>query len=83
MAEVQRPEHQSGDATVGILLILLSHQKNSWQQTGKPAKNQKVQVTRGDGSVVEMTTDEQGRLPIQSGLFVESIKIDLPDSQEN
>ncbi|HDY0844542.1 TPA: type VI secretion system tip protein VgrG [Escherichia coli] len=54
-----------------------------WQQTGKPAKNQKVQVTRGDGSVVEMTTDEQGRLPIQSGLFVESIKIDLPDSQEN
>ncbi|HDX4096096.1 TPA: type VI secretion system tip protein VgrG, partial [Escherichia coli] len=53
-----------------------------WQQTGKPAKNQKVQVTRGDGSVVEMTTDEQGRLPIQSGLFVESIKIDLPDSQE-
>lgn len=28
-----------------------------------------------------MTTDEQGRLPIQSGLFVESIKIDLPDSQ--
>ena len=51
-----------------------------WQQTGKPAKNQKVQVTRGDGSVVEMTTDEQGRLPIQSGLFVESIKIDLPDS---
>ncbi|HDS3483902.1 TPA: DUF2345 domain-containing protein, partial [Escherichia coli] len=52
-----------------------------WQQTGKPAKNQKVQVTRGDGSVVEMTTDEQGRLPIQSGLFVESIKIDLPDSQ--
>lgn len=40
-----------------------------WQQTGKPAKNQKVQVTRGDGSVVEMTTDEQGRLPIQSGLF--------------
>ena len=54
-----------------------------WQQTGKPAKNQKVLVTRGDGSVVEMTTDEQGRLPIQSGLFVESIKIDLPDSQEN
>ncbi len=54
-----------------------------WQQTGKPAKNQKVQVTRGDGSVVEMTTDEQGRLPIQSGLFIESIKIDLPDSQEN
>ncbi|MEF5750282.1 type VI secretion system tip protein VgrG [Escherichia coli] len=54
-----------------------------WQQTGKPAKNQKVQVTRGDGSVVEMPTDEQGRLPIQSGLFVESIKIDLPDSQEN
>ncbi|HAH3305213.1 TPA: type VI secretion system tip protein VgrG [Escherichia coli] len=54
-----------------------------WQQTGKPAKNQKVQVTRGDGSVVEMTTDEQGRLPIQSGLFVESIKIELPDSQEN
>ena len=54
-----------------------------WQQTGKPAKNQKVQVTRGDGSVVEMTTNEQGRLPIQSGLFVESIKIDLPDSQEN
>ncbi|HCT7829913.1 TPA: type VI secretion system tip protein VgrG [Escherichia coli] len=54
-----------------------------WQQTGKPAKNKKVQVTRGDGSVVEMTTDEQGRLPIQSGLFVESIKIDLPDSQEN
>ncbi|MGD7925857.1 DUF2345 domain-containing protein [Escherichia coli] len=54
-----------------------------WQQAGKPAKNQKVQVTRGDGSVVEMTTDEQGRLPIQSGLFVESIKIDLPDSQEN
>ncbi|MCN3240572.1 type VI secretion system tip protein VgrG [Escherichia coli] len=54
-----------------------------WQQTGKPAKNQKVQVTRGDGSVVEMTTDEQGRLPIQSELFVESIKIDLPDSQEN
>ncbi len=54
-----------------------------WQQTGKPAKNQKVQVTQGDGSVVEMTTDEQGRLPIQSGLFVESIKIDLPDSQEN
>ena len=54
-----------------------------WQQTGKPAKNQKVQVTRGDDSVVEMTTDEQGRLPIQSGLFVESIKIDLPDSQEN
>ncbi|GDC51819.1 type VI secretion protein [Escherichia coli] len=54
-----------------------------WQQTGKPAKNQKVQVTRGDGSVVEITTDEQGRLPIQSGLFVESIKIDLPDSQEN
>ena len=54
-----------------------------WQQTGKPAKNQKVQVTRGDGSVVEMTTDEQGRLPIQSGLFVESIKSDLPDSQEN
>ncbi|EFH6021391.1 TPA: DUF2345 domain-containing protein [Escherichia coli] len=54
-----------------------------WQQTGKPAKNQKVQVTRGDGSVVEMTTDEQRRLPIQSGLFVESIKIDLPDSQEN
>lgn len=54
-----------------------------WQQTGKPAKNQKVQVTRGDSSVVEMTTDEQGRLPIQSGLFVESIKIDLPDSQEN
>ncbi|EPL4588001.1 DUF2345 domain-containing protein, partial [Klebsiella pneumoniae] len=48
-----------------------------WMQTGKPAKNQKVRVTRGDGTTVEMTTDDQGKLPVQSGLFVESIKIDL------
>ncbi|MDM7113301.1 type VI secretion system tip protein VgrG [Klebsiella pneumoniae] len=48
-----------------------------WKQTGKPAKNQKVRVTRGDGTTVEMTTDDQGKLPVQSGLFVESIKIDL------
>ncbi|EML1107701.1 type VI secretion system tip protein VgrG, partial [Klebsiella pneumoniae] len=47
-----------------------------WKQTGKPAKNQKVRVTRGDGTTVEMTTDDQGKLPVQSGLFVESIKID-------
>ncbi|EMO7373196.1 TPA: type VI secretion system tip protein VgrG, partial [Klebsiella pneumoniae] len=47
-----------------------------WMQTGKPAKNQKVRVTRGDGTTVEMTTDDQGKLPVQSGLFVESIKID-------
>ena len=51
-----------------------------WKQTGKPAKNQKVRVTRGDGTIVEMTTDEQGKLPVQSGLFVESIKIDLLDN---
>ncbi|XWJ91433.1 DUF2345 domain-containing protein [Phytobacter ursingii] len=54
-----------------------------WKQTGKPAKNQKVRVTRGDGTIVEMTTDEQGKLPVQSGLFVESIKIDLLDNQEH
>ncbi|HCA9667772.1 TPA: DUF2345 domain-containing protein [Klebsiella variicola] len=53
-----------------------------WKQTGKPAKNQKVRVTRGDGTTVEMTTDDQGKLPVQSGLFVESIKIDLLDNQE-
>lgn len=29
-----------------------------------------------------MTTDDQGKLPVQSGLFVESIKIDLLDNQE-
>ncbi|WIK01077.1 type VI secretion system tip protein VgrG [Klebsiella pneumoniae] len=46
-----------------------------WMQTGKPAKNQKVRVTRGDGTTVEMTTDDQGKLPVQSGLFVESIKL--------
>ncbi|HBZ2104948.1 TPA: type VI secretion system tip protein VgrG, partial [Klebsiella pneumoniae] len=40
-----------------------------WMQTGKPAKNQKVRVTRGDGTTVEMTTDDQGKLPVQSGLF--------------
>ncbi|HGW1175778.1 TPA: DUF2345 domain-containing protein [Klebsiella pneumoniae] len=54
-----------------------------WKQTGKPAKNQKVRVTRGDGTTVEMTTDDQGKLPVQSGLFVESIKIDLLDNQED
>ncbi|CAM3908348.1 DUF2345 domain-containing protein [Klebsiella variicola] len=54
-----------------------------WKQTGKPAKNQKVRVTRGDGTIVEMTTDDQGKLPVQSGLFVESIKIDLLDNQED
>ncbi|MGZ2635177.1 type VI secretion system tip protein VgrG [Klebsiella pneumoniae] len=54
-----------------------------WMQTGKPAKNQKVRVTRGDGTTVEMTTDDQGKLPVQSGLFVESIKIDLLDNQED
>ena len=48
-----------------------------WKQTGKPAKNQKVRVTRGDGTTVEMTTDDQGKL------FVESIKIDLLDNQED
>ncbi len=54
-----------------------------WKQTRKPAKNQKVRVTRGDGTTVEMTTDDQGKLPVQSGLFVESIKIDLLDNQED
>ncbi|MBK5745052.1 DUF2345 domain-containing protein, partial [Klebsiella pneumoniae] len=54
-----------------------------WKQTGKPAKNQKVRVTRGDGTTVEMTTDDQGKLPVQSGLFVELIKIDLLDNQED
>lgn len=54
-----------------------------WKQTGKPAKNQKVRVTRGDGTTVDMTTDDQGKLPVQSGLFVESIKIDLLDNQED
>lgn len=54
-----------------------------WMQTGKPAKNQKVRVTRGDGTTVEMTTDDQGKLPVQSGLFVESIKIGLLDNQED
>ncbi len=54
-----------------------------WMQTGKPAKNQQVRVTRGDGTTVEMTTDDQGKLSVQSGLFVESIKIDLLDNQED
>lgn len=38
-----------------------------WMQTGKPAKNQKVRVTRGDGTTVEMTTDDQGNYLCRAG----------------
>ncbi|EPY6700838.1 TPA: DUF2345 domain-containing protein [Klebsiella quasipneumoniae subsp. quasipneumoniae] len=54
-----------------------------WEQTGKLAKNQKVLVTRDDGSTTEMITDGEGRLPKQSGLFVEEIKVESPDNLKN
>ncbi|HHJ4287669.1 TPA: DUF2345 domain-containing protein [Klebsiella quasipneumoniae] len=54
-----------------------------WEQTGKLARNQKVLVTRDDGSTTEMITDGEGRLPKQSGLFVEEIKVESPDNLKN
>lgn len=51
-----------------------------WGQSGKPAKNEKVHVTRADGSVTEMMTDNEGLLPKQNGLFVEEIKVERSDN---
>ena len=48
-----------------------------WKETGKLARNQKVFVKRGDGTVVVMTTDDQGMLPKQNGVFVEPVNVDV------
>jgi Uncharacterized protein conserved in bacteria len=55
----------------------------NWEQTGKPAKNQKVLVTKEDGSTTEMMTDEQGMLPKHNGLFIEQLNVDNPDEMKN
>jgi type VI secretion system secreted protein VgrG len=43
--------------------------------TGEALANQVVEITRGDGTMVKVTTDSQGRTPLQKSDFFEVLKI--------
>lgn len=47
-----------------------------WNNTGKPAKAQTMNITRDDGTLMKLQTDEQGYLPKQAALFVEQILVE-------
>ena len=68
----------------------LSREMNSWpetrfdqryvlkqRRTGEPLRNKTVEVTRSDGACLRLTTDAEGRLPVQRGLSFESVVIKL------
>ncbi|NDJ57564.1 type VI secretion system tip protein VgrG [Enterobacteriaceae bacterium 4M9] len=47
-----------------------------WKETGEPARNQKILMTRDDGTVQEVMTDGEGQLAKQAASFIEKIDID-------
>ena len=52
-----------------------------WEQTNKTARNEKVIVRRGDGRLVEMITDGQGRLSQKDSVFIESVQVKRPGEE--
>ena len=66
----------------------LSREMNTWpetdfnqrhvlrhRRTGEPLRNMPVEITRGDGARMRVTTDGDGRLPLQQGLSLEEVVI--------
>ncbi|MDT6964214.1 type VI secretion system tip protein VgrG [Cupriavidus sp. SZY C1] len=47
--------------------------------TGQPLPDARVEVVRGDGTRLSMTTDSRGKLPLQQSLFVEGFQIRILD----
>lgn len=44
-------------------------------RTGEPLRNTLVEVTRADGTVLKLTTDAQGHLPVQKSLSMETLTL--------
>ena len=44
-------------------------------KTGEPLRNTLIEVTRADGTVLKLTTDAQGRLPVQKSLSMETLTL--------
>ncbi len=44
-------------------------------KTGEPLRDTLVEVTRADGTVLKLTTDAQGRLPVQKSLSMETLTL--------
>ncbi|RPE74785.1 uncharacterized protein DUF2345, partial [Vulcaniibacterium tengchongense] len=68
----------------------LSREMNAWPETrfddpyilrhratNEPLRNMRVEVRRADGAIIKMTTDGEGRLPVQKGLGPEQIAIKI------
>ena len=66
----------------------ISHEMNTWPEakfdqrymvrhrnTGKPMQNALVEITRGDGTVLRVKSDNEGRLPIQKSTRPEKLTI--------
>jgi uncharacterized protein (DUF2345 family) len=45
------------------------------QVTHEPLRNTHVELRRGDGAVLKLVTDAEGRLPMQKGISMEQIQL--------
>ena len=68
----------------------LSREMNDWpetrfdqryvlrhKRTGEPLRNRPVEVTRSDGARLRLTTDDNGRLPVQQGVSLENVVLKI------